>query len=173
MGHRRTAQNVSRGPIRGYKWDVSGATRAAALVLALTCAGCVSHPVGPARTFAKYEGKAVTTAEGVLSAVQTARLVARTASKNHAFGPYLSIMTSESEDATSGLQGTFDSIQPPGARADRLRSELDRVIAAALEHLADLRVAIRRGEIKNAARTARPLARDAKNLSDFVDEHGQ
>jgi hypothetical protein len=149
------------------------ATRRAALLLALTCAACVPHPVGPARTFAKYEGKAVTTAEGVLSAVQTARLAARTSSRDHAYGPYLSIVMSESEDAASGLQGTFDSIQPPNGRADRLRSQLDELIAGAVQHLADLRVAIRRGELKDAASTAQPLAHDVKDLSDFIDEHQQ
>jgi hypothetical protein len=149
------------------------ATRAAALVLAVACSACVAHPVGPARTFGKYEGKAVTTAEGVLSAVETARLVARTASHDQAFGPYVSIVTSESEESATGLQGTFDSIQPPDGRADQLRSKLDDLIADAVQHLSDLRVAVRRGELHDAERTALPLGHDAKHLSDFIDEHKQ
>jgi hypothetical protein len=99
--------------------------------------------------------------------------VARTASHDHAFGPYVSIVTSESEESATGLQGTFDSIQPPDGRADHLRSQLDDLIADALEHLTDLRVAVRRGELRDAERTARPLANDAKHLSDFIDEHKQ
>lgn len=133
--------------------------------------GCVSHPVGPARTFGKYEGKAVTTAQGVLSAVETGRLVARTATAKRAFGPYVAVMGSESEDAASSLQGTFDSIQPPDHRADQLRVRLDHLIADAVAHLTDLRVALRRGQRSEAVRVAEPLGLDAKRISDFIDEH--
>jgi hypothetical protein len=145
----------------------------AAAGLAVLTAGCVAHPVGPARTYAKYEGKAVTTAEGVLSAVQTARMAAQTASKGNAFGPYVTAISSESEEAATGLQGTFDSIQPPNGRADKLRARLDDMIADAVTHLADLRVSLRRGELAAAKDTARPLVKDADRLSAFIDEHKQ
>lgn len=141
------------------------------VAFALTSASCVSHPVGPARTFGKYEGKAVTSAEGVLSAVQTARLFAKTAARGNAFGPFLANMGSESEDAASAVQGTFDSIQPPNAKSDRLRSELDELIAGAVSHLAELRIAMRRGKGADALRIARPLNADAAKLERFIDEH--
>src|SRR5688500_10471074 len=70
----------------------------------LTVAGataCTPHPVGPARTFAKYEGKAVTTAEAALSSVETVRLAIATATSDLGFGPYLSVMVSEQEEAIS------------------------------------------------------------------------
>ncbi|MEY2471639.1 MAG: hypothetical protein QOK28_968 [Actinomycetota bacterium] len=162
---------VSNSHSSGKDVGVNRRTRAAAAVLAACCAGCVSHPVGPARTYGKYEGKAVTTAEGVVSAVQTARMAAQTASKGNSFGPYIGTVASESEDAASGLQGTFDSIQPPDARADNLRTRLDKLIADAVTHLADLRVSLRRGELADATKTARPLRKDFKRLSAFVDEH--
>src|SRR3954452_22257973 len=94
-------------------------------------AACTPHPVGPARTEGKYEGKAVTTAESALSAVNTVRIAARTASRDHAFGPYLSVLISEQEDALSGVQGTFDSIQPPDGKSDALRDDLDELLADA------------------------------------------
>ncbi len=146
-------------------------TRGCALALLLTATACVSHPVGPARTFGKYEGKAVTTAEGVLSAAQTARLMAQTASKGNAFGPYAGALASESEDASSGLQGTFDSIQPPNERGDSLRDALDDIISDTTDHLATLRIAVRRGEIANAARIAAPLGHDVARLQRFIERH--
>src|SRR5204863_1068824 len=94
-----------------------GASAAAALI---ALAACTPHPVGPARTFDKYEGKAVTTAESALSAVQTVRLLIETSDRGHGFGPYLSVSVSDQEESLSGVQGTFVSIQPPNAKADAL-----------------------------------------------------
>ena len=143
---------------------------AGALAVA-TSSACVAHPVGPARTFAKYEGKAVTTAEGARSAVETALLVAETASRGNAFGPYASVMASEAEESATAVQGTFASIQPPNAKADALRAELDGILGAAVEHLAALRVAIRRGELRDARDTARPLRFGSRELKAFEDAH--
>src|SRR5262245_20615687 len=108
------------------------ASMAAVLVIA---PGCVAHPVGPARTFGKYEGKAVTTAESALSAVATVQLAANASSDGKATGPYMAVITSEQEDALSGVQGTFGSIQPPDERADRLRAELDQLLSSSLDHV--------------------------------------
>jgi hypothetical protein len=55
-------------------------------VVSASVIGCVSHPVGPARTFSKYEGKAVTTAEGALSSVETARLAVQVGASGKTFG---------------------------------------------------------------------------------------
>jgi hypothetical protein len=150
-------------------------TKASRLLLlgmvVITSAGCVAHPVGPARTFGKYEGKAVTTARSALSAVNTVRLAARTGSADHGFGPYLSVLISEQEESVSGVQGTFDSIQPPDGRADDLRDELDGLLADALEHVTDVRLAVRRGDLRELASKAEPLATDAKKLDRFTEAH--
>ena len=50
------------------------------MVVAVALSGCVSHPVGPARSFESFTAKANTTAESALSAVETVRLVAEAAS---------------------------------------------------------------------------------------------
>jgi hypothetical protein len=141
------------------------------MALAISTAACVAHPVGPARTEGKYEGKAVTTAEGALSAVNTVRIAARTAAKDHAFGPYLSVLISEQEESLSGLQGTFDSIQPPDKQADDLKTELDDLISDALDHVTDVRLAARRGEQHGLATEAEPLAEDATKLNAFIEDH--
>ena len=133
---------------------------------------CVSHPVGPARTAGKYEGKAVSTAESALSNVQSVRLATRAGSDGHAFGPYLSITVSEQEDALSGVEGTFGSIQPPDSRSDDLRDELLSLLSDASDHVGVVRIAVRRGQLDDLARVADPLGADAEALSAFVDEHG-
>jgi hypothetical protein len=142
-----------------------------ALAMVLGEASCVPHPVGPARTYSKFEGKATTTAESALSVVETARLAAQAGGEDKAFGPYLSELLSDAEDDLSGVQGTFDSIQPPSAAGDRLRGDLDDLLTDALEHVAQVRILARRGRIKDLADAAKDLEEDSKNLNDFVEEH--
>jgi hypothetical protein len=156
-----------RHPLRGGVAIV--ATVAFLLILATRL---VPHPVGPARTFDKYEGKATTTAKGVLSNVETVRLAAQAASRGRAFGPYLSVVISDAEDSISGLQGTFAAIQPPDDRGDSLAQDLDSVLSDALEHVREVRVAVRRGELGELAETASPLAEDIDKLRRFQEQHG-
>jgi hypothetical protein len=139
---------------------------------AAVTAGCVAHPVGPARTFDKYEGKAVTTAQSALSAVSTVQLGADTGSNGKAFGPYLAVLTSEQEDALSGVQGTFNSIQPPNDNADQLRRELNAILSSSLDHVSAVRVAVHRGQLDTLNATAAPLAADATALRAFIAQHG-
>jgi hypothetical protein len=145
--------------------------RRTALAGAILVGGCTAHPVGPARTADAYEGKAVTTAESALSNVETVRLAARSASDDHAFGPYLSVVVSEQEDGLAGLQGTFGSVQPPGATSDELRDELDQLMADALGHITEVRIAVRRGELRTLEGSAEPLDDDAAAIRSFIEDH--
>src|SRR5262245_32506787 len=86
------------------------------------------HPLTPARTYDAYVLKARGTAKSVLSAVQTARLGARVAADGDAFGPYVSVLLSESETGAGHAQGTFLGIQPPDRRADALRDRFGRLL---------------------------------------------
>ena len=131
------------------------------LVIALALGGCVAHPVGPARTFGKYEGKARTTAISALSEVQTAKLVAETISRGNAFGPYTA-------QVLGGLAGTFGSIQPPSTRADDVRDDLETIIGDAEDHVAALRIAVRRGEHEL---DTSDLDGDVDALEAFIEEH--
>ena len=142
------------------------------LVLTIVLSACVSHPVGPARTFGKYEGKARTTAESALSEVQTARLVAHTAARGSAFGPYTGLVLSDAEESLGGLASTFGSIQPPDARADKVRDDLRSIIGEAEEHVADVRIAARRGQLRTLTDVAAPLDDDIKALQSFLSAHG-
>jgi hypothetical protein len=127
--------------------------------------------VGPARTFSAFEGKATTTAESALSRVETARLAADAAGDGNAFGSYVSVLISDQEDALSGLQGTFGSIQPPDARSDALRTQLNGLLGEALDHVSRVRIAARRGELDRLPALATPLRNDALMLQRFVEEH--
>ena len=132
-------------------------------------AGCVA----PARSFDAYEGKAVTTAEDALSAVETARLAVTAAANRHAFATYLSVVLGDAEDAASSVQGTFDSVQPPDARSDAVRSDLDDRLQSAVSVLADLRIAVRRGEADRLPSRLEDLAKAAQALREFQDAHQQ
>lgn len=141
------------------------------LFLGLVATRCVPHPIGPARTYGKYEEKARTTAKSALSNVATVRLAARMGSEDRAFGPYLSVLVSDAEEAIGGVQSTFDSTQPPDERGDDLRDEIDELLTDALDHVADVRVAVRRGELADLDQEAQPLDEDAEKLQSFVERH--
>jgi hypothetical protein len=141
------------------------------MLLTGLAARMVPHPVGPARTDEKYVGKAVTTARAAQSDVATVLLVSDTASRGDAFGPYTALMVSDAEEALSGVQGTFDSIQPPSTAADDTRNELDAMLSEALGHVSEVRIAARRGELTDLAQIARPLRTDARRLDAFVEQN--
>jgi hypothetical protein len=132
---------------------------------------CSAHPVGPARTFDVYEGKAATTAASALSSVETVRLAARTGADDHGFGGFLGQVVADQEDVLSGVEGTFLSIQPPDGRADRVREELGDLLASSLDHIAEVRVAIRRGQLHDLLEVGAPLGEDAEGLRRFLEDH--
>jgi hypothetical protein len=145
----------------------------AAMVLIVGIALFVGlHPLTPARTADDYRHKAKDTAESVLSSVQTARLTARTADRGDAFGPYVSVLLSESEVAAGKAQNVFDSIQPPDPRSDATRARLGRLLNRANDVLARLRITARRGELDRLARQAVPLRRLAHQLDRFISDPG-
>jgi hypothetical protein len=136
----------------------------------LLLTACVAHPVGPARTEATYERKAGTTARSALSEVQTARLMATMAASGRSYGVYTGQVLSDAEESLQGLNGTFGSIQPPGAAADDLRARLVEVLHDAGDHVVDLRVAARRGLLSSLEDLARPLDDDIQKLNALISE---
>jgi hypothetical protein len=130
------------------------------------------RPGTPARTFDAYELKAKDTAESVLSSVQTARLVSHAATAGRSFGPYVSVMLSESETAIGEATSTFAGLQPPDDRADGVRDELTRLVGRGEELVSRLRISARRGELSALQGQAKPLARVAAELEQFTEAHG-
>jgi hypothetical protein len=128
------------------------------------------HPISPARTADAYEHKAKDTAESVLSSVQTARLAARVGTRGDAFGPYVSVLLSESDTGVGKAQGVFDSVQPPDTSSDAVRDHLGRLLTRADDGVARLRITARRGELDRLERQARPLRRLVADLRAFIDD---
>ena len=138
-----------------------------AVPLLVVVAACT----GPVRSSGVYEAKAGQTAEVAASAVETARLAADAGGDGKAFGRYLTQVLVEAERDAGAAQGTFDAIQPPDRRADRLRDRLDELLTEATSTLAEMRIAARRGRTAELPALARPLAEVAERLHAFAEAH--
>ncbi len=139
------------------------------LICLLVSVCALSSCVGPARTDAVYEAKAVETAKAVRSAVETARLAASTALHN-VTGQYLSVVLAESEEEADATAGAFDSIQPPSDRSEALHENLSALIDDAVDVLRGLRIAVRRTELRSLPEKAEALAAISRALASFVRE---
>jgi hypothetical protein len=140
------------------------------LVLLVGFTGCVNHPVGPARTYDSYAAKTSTTLESTISVVETVLLLADTAADGGLFGTFASVAVSEQEDTLGGLRGTFMSIQPPpDERATELRTTLSSLLNRAFDHVGDVRIEVRRGNLEDLDQVAEPLEVDAQALNDLLD----
>jgi hypothetical protein len=78
---------------------------------------------------------------------------------------------SDAEESLGGLAGTFGSIQPPDERADRIRADLGELLTSAQDDVADVRVAARRGRLRDLADVAAPLDGDIAKMQAFLAEH--
>jgi hypothetical protein len=136
-------------------------------VLVLLLGACT----GPVRSTNVYQSKAGDTAATVASAVETARLAVQAAQDGDAYGRYLTQVLVEASEDADAAQGTFDGIQPPDHRADRLRDQLDGLLGEATDTLAELRTLARRGRFDQLAAPAAPLAGLAGRLHAFAEAH--
>jgi hypothetical protein len=138
----------------------------------LTGLTACTQPLGPARTREDYELKAADTAETVLSAVRTAELATDVAVRGRAFPPYVSVLLADAESDADGAVSTFEKVQPPDGRSDRLRTQLGDLTSEATDALSTLRITARRADLDALG----PRSRDLENLADrldaFANEHG-
>jgi hypothetical protein len=144
----------------------------AALSLAATATVACTQPLGPARTEDDYELKAANTAEAVLSALRTAELATDVAVRGRAFPPYVSVLLGEAESDADGAVSTFEKVQPPDSRSDRLRSQLGDLTSEATDALSALRITARRADLDALGPRSRDLEGLADRLDAFADEHG-
>ena len=147
--------------------------RLALVVVVLVIAGALVvglKPMTPARTRDDYRHKAKDTAQSVLSAVETARLTARIGSDGDAFGPYVSVLLSESETAATRAQDSFDRVQPPDSVSDATRARLGRLLDRSNDVLSSLRISARRGELDRLEHQAAPLQPLAAQLNRFITQ---
>jgi hypothetical protein len=142
--------------------------RGVLVVVLVSCAACVA----PARSFDAYEGKAAAAARAAGSAVETALLTVDQADRDALFSPNASILVQEAEQDAASAEGSFSSIQPPDPASDRLRAELEGLLGPAVDRLAQLRIAARRGDLATMDEVAGPLRDVADGLERFAEEHG-
>ncbi|MGW7265149.1 hypothetical protein [Streptomyces sp. NPDC054842] len=137
-------------------------TAAAASVLAVVVllGGCA----GSSRSDEDYRSKAANTAEAAASAVNTALIGVRAAGRGDVSGPYVSTLLGEAESDLLAAQDTFESRQPPSEQADAVRERLGEVLQDADDALAGLRIAARRGEVRDLPEKARELPALADRL---------
>jgi hypothetical protein len=144
-------------------------TVASAAASILLLAGCV----GPATTVSAYTGKALHAAAAAESQVQTVRLAVDQHLKGRLQQAYLETMLSDSEDAMSSVQDSFDSIQPPdNPVADKLRDDLDKLLSDSSDALSQLRIEARREDAGQMAQLLHSLKPLATQLDHFTTEHG-
>jgi hypothetical protein len=99
-----------------------------------------------ARTTGPYEAKAASTVAAATSALGTELLLVRAVAERRAFATVISVASSDAEDDVAAAASTFASIQPPTARAERLRARLSDLLDDAVSAASKVRIAARRGD---------------------------
>jgi hypothetical protein len=121
---------------------VLGALVALLVASVVVVGGCTPS----ARTAGPFRAKAVKTAEAVHAAVGSDLLLLRAFRDGGHTAAFVSVATSDAEDAASSAASTFLSIQPPDEASQRLRDDLSDVLDRAQSALGDARIAGRRGD---------------------------
>ncbi|HUP87453.1 MAG TPA: hypothetical protein VM143_17510 [Acidimicrobiales bacterium] len=137
----------------------------------LTTSACTA-PVPTARSGADYDRKAAHTAEEVRSAVETARVALRADGDGRVFSRTLDVLVTEAEGDAGGAAKTFLAIDPKGPHADDTRHELASLLGDATATLADVRIAVRRGDAEELHSATTVLAKIADALEAFIEDVG-
>jgi hypothetical protein len=135
-----------------------------ALVLTTSC-------VGPSRTDGDFELKAGSTAKAVASALATARLAADAAGDGKTTGCYASVAIGEAVADATAAEATFASYQPPSARSDELRKDLEELLSQAVDGIAALRITVRRGQLDRLPTIAQQLEPVATALEQVQEKY--
>jgi flagellar basal body-associated protein FliL len=98
----------------------------------------------PATTSDAYRSKAVDAAEEVASQARTAILTAELARQDRLLATAVAVQLKEAESAASALVESFASVQPPDARADRLRARILPLLERASDAITRMRFEAKR-----------------------------
>lgn len=139
----------------------------AVALAALLTSACV----GSSRGDTDYQKKAVATTEHVRSSVRTVQLAVQAASRDDAFGPFLSRVISQAEDDASSALNGFGSVQPPSSRSDQLRDAVEQAASDAIDLLTQARIAARREDLAALSTLADNLVRMGDQLEQFAEDH--
>jgi hypothetical protein len=141
----------------------------ATLLVAATSWACTTNSPG----HAGYESRAATTAERMVSPVATGQLLAQLGGQGDLLGAYAKTATTGTLDEADQIQSSWNQVQPPDRRSDRLRKELDDLLQQSTDELVNLRIATRKGDLEALGRFETPLAHLAAKLQRFQQDHQQ
>ncbi|MCA1840969.1 MAG: hypothetical protein ABR507_06215 [Actinomycetota bacterium] len=131
----------------------------------------LSACAGPAFNFHAYEGKAVDTADSVLSSAHSMHMIVLGLKRGNSFDTFAESAIQDAEDGASGTISAFETIEPPGRDSIRLRSELDGLLQTASGAISDMRIAFRRGQMSEMLRLDLDLQKTADELKAFSEDH--
>ena len=131
-----------------------------ALILVLIGAACV----GSSRTHEDYKRKIASSAEAMVSSVESALLIVETTEAGKSPGPYVSLHLSEVEESAHAVETALGAVQPPDPALDTLRDEALTAIGDAADVLEELRLAAYRSELHRLPEIARDLREPLRRL---------
>jgi hypothetical protein len=129
--------------------------------------GCTTNSPG----HAGYESRASTTAERMVSPVQTGELLAQLGHRGNLFGAYAKTATTGALDEADVIESGWNQVQPPNRRSQRIGNQLDELLTRSVDELVNLRVAARKGDLEALGRYERPLHHLAARLQRCESEH--
>src|SRR3954467_3264707 len=107
----------------------------------------------------------------MVSPVATGQTLAQLGGRGNLLGPYAKTATTGALDEADQIQSSWNQVQPPNRRSNRLRNELDRLLQRATDELVNLRIAARKGDLEALGRFETPLRRIAARLQRFQEDH--
>jgi hypothetical protein len=101
----------------------------------------------PATTFEAYRSKAVDAAEEVASQARTAILTAELARQDRLLASAVAVQLEDAEATAVGAAERFALVQPPDARADRLRARILPLLERASDAITRMRFEAKRDQM--------------------------
>ena len=137
---------------------------------------CLAAAVGgcslPAFSFESYRGKAVETAEEMISQAGTAILAADRAARDRLFAPSVSVQLEDAEEAAAATADDFASVLPPDDRSERMRRTVLPPLMEATALITQMRFAARRGDLDELRRLRSSLEDPVDRLEQLVERSG-
>jgi hypothetical protein len=126
-------------------------------------AGCAE----PSDSYPDYRSKVHQTAIAMISSVATAQLSAGQLLAGRPTGAFADAVVTDAEKDAGSIQTALDSRQPPDSRSIALKNRADQAVQSAVTGLADLRIAVRRGDAGGIRQAQGELAKALKQLERF------
>lgn len=137
-------------------------------VAILAVAGSLAYITAPPKGVDGYRERAASTAETLVSQLETARLWAESEHEGKALTTSALVGFEETEKGAEAAASKFEGYEPPDGVA-ALRSELVALAGEATEALARLRIAAQQERWEEVAELSRPLPELAEKLTAFEE----